>query len=71
MLTWQYSFGMRMPRHIPKELFHLLGVRPTVLLRYDISVPQFFYYAFHWSHLLLAQHNTTEERKDPENKMLT
>ena len=61
-----------MPCHITEQFFHLRGVGSAVLLRYDVAMPQIFYNAFHRLHLLLAQHNTTEENISPavsENKI--
>ena len=46
-------------------IFYFFRLGSAVLLRYDVAVPQLFYNAFHRLHLLLAQHNTTEESKSP------
>ena len=37
----------------------------AILLWYDVAMPQLFYNAFHKLHLLLAEHNTTEEGESP------
>ena len=51
---------LMMPCHVAEEFLHLWGVGSTILLRNYVSVPQFVYYNFHRSHLLLAQQHTTE-----------
>ena len=46
-----------MPCHVAKEFLHLWRVCSAVLLRYDVSVPQFVYHIFHALVLLFCQHN--------------
>ena len=57
---------MRMLSYITDELLHFLGVVSAVLLRYDVSVPQIVYNAFHGLYLLLAHNNTTEGEESPD-----
>ena len=52
--------------HIVEEFLHLIGICSAVLLRNDVTVPQFVNNAFRRLYLLLAHNNTTEGGESPD-----
>lgn len=52
-----------MPWHTSEEFLHLHRVGSALLLRYDVSVPQFVNYIFHRLCLLFYQHNNIPHKR--------